>query len=155
MFEQSIENITGFAVGVVSALIGGWDFTLQVLLILIAIDIFTGVFKGLYGYSFTSKQFREGLVTKAGYILILILCFQLDTLMGNTDPVIRTVVTIFYISIEGSSIIENLGAVGVPIPEVIRERLAKLHDIADESVHPVPCVLLLSTFTPLNHINFP
>ena len=73
MFEQSIENITGFAVGVVSALIGGWDFTLQVLLILIAIDIFTGVFKGLYGYSFTSKQFREGLVTKAGYILILIL----------------------------------------------------------------------------------
>lgn len=132
MFEQSIENITGFAVGVLSALIGGWDFTLQVLLILIAIDIFTGVFKGLYGYSFTSKQFREGLVTKAGYILVLILCFQLDTLMGNTDPVIRTVVTIFYISIEGSSIIENLGAVGVPIPEVIRKRLAKLHDIADE-----------------------
>ena len=53
--------------------------------------------------------------------------------MGNTDPVIRTVVTIVYISIEGSSIIENLGAVGVPIPEVIRERLAKLHDIADET----------------------
>ena len=45
MFEQSIENITGFTVGVLSALIGGWDFTLQVLLILIAIDIFTGVFK--------------------------------------------------------------------------------------------------------------
>ena len=132
MIEQSIENVTGFIVGVVSALIGGWDFTLQVLLILIAIDILTGVFKGLYGCAFTSKQFRQGLVTKAGYIIIIMLCFQLDTLMGNTDPVIRTVVTIFYISIEGSSIIENLGAVGVPIPEVIRERLAKLHDIADE-----------------------
>lgn len=132
MIEQSVENVTGFIVGVVSALIGGWDFTLQVLLILIAIDILTGVFKGLYGCAFTSKQFRQGLVTKAGYIIIIMLCFQLDTLMGNTDPVIRTVVTIFYISIEGSSIIENLGAVGVPIPEVIRERLAKLHDIADE-----------------------
>jgi toxin secretion/phage lysis holin len=133
MLEQSFENITGIIIGVVSALIGGWDFTLQVLLILIAIDILTGVFKGLHGFAFTSKQFREGLVTKAGYILILILCFQLDTLMGNTDPVIRTVVTIFYISVEGSSIIENLGAVGVPIPEVIRERLAKLHDVADET----------------------
>lgn len=117
--------------GVVTALIGGWDMTLQVLLILMMADILTGVIKSLYHCKFTSKEFRQGLVSKAGFLIILILCFQLDTLMGNSQPVIRTACAIFYITIEGSSILENLGAMGVPIPSWISKRLASLKGIAD------------------------
>ena len=125
------EKILLAGVGVVTTLIGGWDMTLQVLLILMAVDILTGVIKGLYHGEFTSKQFRQGLISKAGFLLVLILCFQVDTLMGNSDPVIRTTCAIFYITIEGSSIIENLGEMGVPIPKALTKRLAKLKDLAD------------------------
>ena len=118
-------------VGILTTLIGGWDMTLQVLLILMAVDILTGVVKGLYHGEFTSKQFRQGLISKAGFLLVLILCYQVDTLMGNAEPVIRTTCAIFYITIEGSSIIENLGEMGVPIPKALTKRLAKLKDLAE------------------------
>lgn len=118
-------------VGIGSALMGGWHLTLQILLILMFVDIITGVLKGWYSCNFTSKQFRQGLVSKAGFIGVLILCYQMDLLMGNAEPVIRTVCATFYIAIEGTSIIENLGAIGVPIPKFIAERLAKLKNSTD------------------------
>lgn len=125
------DKIVFAGAGVVTTVIGGWDMTLQVLLILMVADIVSGVIKGLYHGEFTSKAFRQGLISKAGFMMVLILCFQVDTLMGNVDPIIRTTCAIFYITIEGSSIIENLGEMGVPIPKVISKRLAKLKDLAD------------------------
>lgn len=129
--EMTYDKIVLAGAGILTTLIGGWDMTLQVLLILMAVDIVVGVFKALYKGKFTSKEFRQGLISKAGFILVLILCFQLDTLMGNAQPVIRTTCAIFYITIEGSSIIENLGEIGVPIPKSVSKRLAKLKDIAE------------------------
>lgn len=129
--EITYDKIVLAGVGVVTTLIGGWDLTLQVLLILMATDIITGALKGWYLHQFTSKAFRQGLASKAGFIIILILCFQLDTLMGNAQPVIRTTCAIFYITIEGTSIIENLGEMGVPIPNALTKRLAKLKDLPE------------------------
>lgn len=118
-------------IGICTTVIGGWHLTLQILFILMAVDVVTGVFKGLYLCDFNSKAFRQGLVTKGGFILVLILCFQMDLLMGNTEPVIRTICATFYIAIEGSSIVENLGMCGVRIPSFIGNRLTKLKEMAD------------------------
>ncbi|MDK0636882.1 phage holin family protein [Clostridium perfringens] len=119
-------------IGILTTLIGGWDLTLQVLLILMATDVVTGVIKGFYKGAFTSKEFRQGLMSKAGFLIVIILCYQVDTLLGNAEPIIRTTCAIFYITIEGSSIIENLGEMGVPIPKALTKRLAKLKDMSDE-----------------------
>lgn len=119
-------------IGILTTLIGGWDLTLQVLLILMATDVVTGVIKGLYKWDFTSRAFRQGLMSKAGFLIVIILCYQVDTLLGNAEPIIRTTCAIFYITIEGSSIIENLGEMGVPIPKALTKRLAKLKDMSDE-----------------------
>ena len=119
--------ITGF-----SYLIGGWDTTLRVLLILMSLDVISGMYKAWIMGIFQSKEFRQGLLTKSGFFLVLILAYQMDLMMGNAEPVIRTITAMFYIGVEGTSLLENLGAIGVPIPKFIRKRLKVFQDNADE-----------------------
>lgn len=125
---MKVEQLYGVAVGCVTTLIGGWDLTLQVMAILIGVDVITGVLKGLQQGKYSSKTFRQGIVTKAGFIVVLILCYQVDVLMNNPQPLVRTACAIFYIGVEGSSIIENLGLMGVPIPETIKKKFIQLQE---------------------------
>lgn len=129
-------NIVGMLVGIFTALLGGWDTALQVLLILMSIDILSGIIKAWYVKElggFSSKKFREGLLNKAAYFLVLILAYQIDVMLGNGEPIIRTGATIYYIAVEGSSLLENMGAMGVPIPSVIKKNLSVLKDLGDKT----------------------
>ena len=125
-------NIAGVSIGVATALIGGWHITLQILLILMVADVVTGLIKGMYQSNFSSSAFRKGLLSKAGFFIVLILCHQIDLLAGNSEPIVRGVGAIFYIAVEGTSIVENLGAIGVPIPSAIKKRLEKLRDSEED-----------------------
>lgn len=131
--EQHLDKILIGGAGVVATIIGGWDMALQVMMILVGIDILTGVCKAFLNHDFASKSFRQGIVSKAGYVVIVILAFQLDKLVGNAQPLFRTATAIFYIAVEGSSIIENLGVMGVPVPKFIAERLVQLKGSVDKA----------------------
>lgn len=135
-------NVASILFGLLTTLIGGWHVTLQVLLILMLVDLGSGIFKALYKKElggFSSRKFREGLIHKASYILVLILAYQLDTLVGTGDTTIRNIICLFYIAVEGTSLIENLGQIGVPIPKFIAKRLTVLRDtISDTGTIDVP-----------------
>ena len=124
--QEHVDKIVIGGAGLVATILGGWDIALQVMVILMGFDVLAGVAKAFINHDFASKNFRQGLVSKAGYIIVVILAFQLDKLMGNAQPVIRTATAIFYIAVEGSSILENLGAMGVPVPKFIADRLVQL-----------------------------
>lgn len=130
MMEQVLERyaqvIGGGIVTALSVLIGGWDMPLQILIMLMGCDILSGLFKAWKEMNFSSRQFREGLMSKAGFFLVIILSYQLDLLISQGQPLIRTACILFYIGVEGVSLLENLGAVGVPIPEAIRKHLTSL-----------------------------
>lgn len=85
--------------------------------------MFTGMFKAWNNGTFRSRNFRQGLFAKAGFLFVLILAYQMDVMAGNSEPIIRTVTAMYYIGVEGTSLIENLGEIGVPIPQVIRKHL--------------------------------
>lgn len=125
---MDIEKVAGWGIGALTLIIGGWDMPLQILLIFMCADLLTGIIKALYKGAFTSKSFREGLMGKAGFIVAIILCYQVDMLLGNATPLVRTAGAIFYIGVEGSSIIENLGQMGVPIPKILSDKLARLNE---------------------------
>ena len=126
--ELISEFMLGGIITLTSLLIGGWDTSLQVLTILMGIDVLTGCWKAWIACEFMSKAFREGLMTKAGFFFVLILAFQIDVMIGNTEPVIRTLVCIYYIGVEGTSLIENIGACGIPIPNIIKRHLKSFQD---------------------------
>ena len=69
---------------------------------------------------------------KAGFFLVIILAFQLDVLLENREPFIRNIAVMFYIGVEGTSLLENLSAVGVPIPNFIKKRLSALQEATDK-----------------------
>lgn len=129
------KEIAGILIAILSYLIGGWDTTMRVLLILMSLDVMSGMYKALITGMFQSKEFRQGLLTKSGFFLVLILAYQMDLMMDNAEPVIRTITAMFYIGVEGTSLLENLGAIGVPIPKFIRKRLKVFQDNADEGSH--------------------
>ena len=126
------EYIFSTIIGVITMLIGGWSLALQILLVLMCVDIISGIIKSLKNNSYSSRQFRQGLFVKSGFFAVLILCYQVDLLLSNGVPVIRNICVLFYIAIEGSSIIENLGAMGVPIPTILVKKFQVLKEQAEQ-----------------------
>lgn len=110
----------------VTAMFGGWDTVFQVFLTCVVLDMITGVVKGFVSRDFSSKRMRQGFGTKFGYFIVIVLATQFDRLMPEDMPLLRTVALWFYIFVEGSSIIENLAQMGVPIPQAIVDRLSAL-----------------------------
>lgn len=127
------DHLIGGALGLVTILIGGWSLGMRILLILVGVDVLTGILKAWQKGSFTSREFRQGLISKLGYIALIIVAYQLDLILQNEIPMVRDIVVIFYIAVEGSSIIENLGLMGVPIPDIIAKKLKVLNDSLTDS----------------------
>ena len=67
----------------------------------------------------------KGIIKKVGYLIIIALSFLLDGIVGDTGA-IRNLVVYFFVANEGISIIENWGAMGLPLPAKILEVLEQL-----------------------------
>ena len=109
---------------VISYIIGGWDTSIQTLLVFMLIDYLTGLGLAILNKSsktkdggLSSKAGLNGIFKKAGMWVVVIIAHRLDVLSGTS--VIKDICTIVLIGNEGLSIIENLGAMGVPIPKVL------------------------------------
>ena len=113
--------------GVLGYLFGGLDILLEVFAMILIIDTVTGMLKHFALGTYESKKFRQGLIKKSGYMLVIILAVQLDRLMGDTGA-LRSALLFLLIANEGTSIIENLGEIGVPFPEPIINSIAILRN---------------------------
>lgn len=113
--------------GVLGYLFGGLDILLEVFAMILIIDTVTGMLKHFALGTYESKRFRQGLIKKSGYMLAIILAVQLDRLMGDTGA-LRSALLFLLIANEGTSIIENLGEIGVPFPEPIINSIAILRN---------------------------
>lgn len=113
----------------ISYFLGGWDTALQTLILLVSIDIATGV---LVGYrvekKFSSKRLREGFMTKVMYLVVIAMGEGLDKVFFQDAPILRTMACWFYVVTEASSVVENLGRLGVPLPKGLVEKLEQLQD---------------------------
>lgn len=117
---------------VIGYLFGGLDTLLEVFCIILILDTFTGMFKYYYKGEYQSKLFRKGLWKKCGYMLAVILAVQLDRLIGDTGA-LRSALLFCLIANEGTSIVENLGQIGVPFPETIINAIYVLKDKGEKN----------------------
>ena len=112
---------------------GSWDLALQVLIVFMILDYGTGV---LYAYltdQLNSEVGFKGLVKKCMILVVLIIGVMLDRIVGNGTWVFRTLVAYFYIANEGISLLENVGNIGIPIPNKMRQALEQLNKDNEES----------------------
>lgn len=123
----NIKNSIFAGIGVfgtaIATLLGGWDTALQTLIIFMAIDYLTGlVVAGVFKNSKKSKNGTInsfagwiGLLKKGITLTIVLMATQLDLLVGT--EIVRNAVIIGFITNESISIIENVGYMGIDIPD--------------------------------------
>ncbi|MCT8975480.1 phage holin family protein [Clostridium sp. CX1] len=109
-------------------LFGAWDTALQILIVFMVLDYCTGLLRGAINKELSSDVGFKGLARKAVIFVVLIVAVSLDRLSNTGTWVFRTLVAYFYIANEGISIIENSAALGLPVPEKLKEVLLQLKE---------------------------
>ena len=114
----------------IGAIWGGINVMIQILIGLTVLDYISGVLKGIYNKKLSSHTAYKGIIKKMGIYIILAMACLIDRALGNDT--LQTVVVGFYISVEGISILENWGGMGLPLPDGIKDTLERLANKEDK-----------------------
>lgn len=136
------KNVLAIFIGIVGAtittLFGGWNVGLTTLVIFMAVDYISGLLvAGVFKTSpksesgaLSSKVGYRGLCKKGMSLLIVLIAYRLDLLVG-TDY-IRDAVVIGFCVNELISIVENAGLMGIPLPPILMKTIDVLVNREDK-----------------------
>jgi toxin secretion/phage lysis holin len=112
-----------------SYLFGGWDTALLTLISFIIMDFITGALASEYGLS--SQRAWKGFKKKLAYLLAVVFGVLVDNWAGQGGNICRNAVIGILCTVEGMSIIENFGKLGVPLPHKLKQLFEVLRSKED------------------------
>ena len=122
---QLFAGLTAAAVGTTfCTLLGGWDMWLQALVYFVIADYVTGLLAAFCLKQLSSEVGARGIAKKVFIFCLVGIAYKIDTLAGT--ELIRVAVCAFYVGIEGISILENAGKIGIPLPDVLMKALVQM-----------------------------
>ena len=98
--------------------------------LIVLIDILTGFLKSLVNKKTTSSKGISGLIKHSTLLLVVCMLYPFCDIYGASG--MADTLLIFYILFYAISIVENLGEMGIPIPEWLRKYIYKLSDEYNE-----------------------
>ena len=119
--ELKISYISAIFGGVGGFLFGKWDLPLKILLAGMMLDYVSGMLKAFYLGEVSSKTGYKGLIKKVGILFTIVVANLTDLILGLT--VFRSAICMFFCMNEFISILENISAMGVPIPDILKDKL--------------------------------
>lgn len=125
--DKVLSSIIAISGSLANYLWGGWDMALRTLLLFMALDYILGVICGVRDKKLSSDTAFKGIFKKVTILIVVAVGVSIDG-VTNADGLIRSLVLFFYIALEGISILENAGRMGVPIPEKLKDALVQLKD---------------------------
>lgn len=131
--------IFGIIGGIIANAFGGWSAALTTLLIFMGVDYLSGlILAGVFHASPKSEDGTlesyagwKGLVRKGMTLLIVLIGARLDLMLGVNY--IRDAMVIAFCVNELLSIIENMGLMGVPMPEILTNAIEMLKSKSEKS----------------------
>lgn len=129
---------------------GGWSPLLTLLLTLLAVDYVTGVLAAAYesaqgtGPGLVSRAGWSGLIRKVLVLVMVMLAHLVDQVLFDQSPIFQTAITLAFCANELLSVVENVGRLGVPMPDAVENMVAALkrksaiEGKVTESVIPLP-----------------
>lgn len=126
-WDKTVSSVIAIFGGLVNYLWGGWDMALRTLLLFMALDYVLGVICGYKEKKLSSEVAFKGILKKITILIIIAVAVALDN-NANTQELIRSMAIFFYVGLEGISILENAGRMGVPIPEKLKDALIQLKE---------------------------
>ena len=127
-----ISYLAGLLGGALGWYFGGLDGLIFALLALSAIDYISGVSAAFAQHELSSSIGFTGIARKVMIFALVGAANIVDKLIFAQADTLRTAVIFFYIANETLSIIENAIKLGVPIPDVLKDKLAQLHNPKSE-----------------------
>lgn len=128
--KQFLTNGISFIITCLTYFLGGFDMALKSLLIIMVIDYLTGVSSAIYNKKLSSKIGFKGIIKKFCYLLVVGLSVVIDNLTGQ-NGIIRSLVIYCFIANDGISIIENMGELGIKLPQKLIDTLEQLKKKGD------------------------
>jgi len=139
LVKAALLTATGAAGSILAQLLGGFDHMLKALIVFMAIDIISGwLAAALFKTSKKTKSGRlsssagfRGLIKKGCVIMLVVVAVHLDGLLG-TNSLTRDAIIIAFSANELLSILENMGNMGVKLPNALTNALDMLGKPKDE-----------------------
>lgn len=129
-FITTIKLYIAIVGGAIAGLFGGCDMILKALICFVCVDYLTGTVRAIKERKLNSRTGFIGLLKKALIFTVVLLAHVLDEVTGI--GALRSMAVLFYISNEGISILENLGKLGIPYPQKLKDILEQLEDKDDD-----------------------
>lgn len=108
-------------------LLGSFDQALLILLSLSIIDYFAGISKAFINKDLSSSQGYKGIIKKLGIFVAVSVAYLIDQIIG-TNSTLRVMSVYWFAFMEAISILENLQACGVILPDFLILRLRQAKD---------------------------
>lgn len=124
-------------------LFGGVKF-IDLLLVLMLLDIITGIFKALKNGNLWSRKSLFGYARKILVLIVIIVANIIDQVLSLSGTLTFATV-LFYIANESLSIVENMAQLGVLVPQQLAEKL-KVIESAQHEKERVPTEILEELF---------
>lgn len=107
---------------------GPFDALILTLVAVVCIDYITGIVKAVILKELSSGIGFRGLMKKMFIFALVALATVIDGMIPAAKDTIRTAVIAFYVANEGISILENAGAIGLPMPKALKSALERLQE---------------------------
>lgn len=112
--------------GFIGWFVGGFDGFMYALLVFVVIDYISGVMVAVVDRQLSSEIGFRGIFKKVLIFALVGIGNIVDVYLIKNGSAIRTAIIFFYISNEGISFLENVGKIGLPIPEKLKSILKQL-----------------------------
>ena len=119
--EFKINYIGAVIGGIGGFLFGSWDLPLKILLTGMILDYISGMLKAFYLGQVSSRKGYRGLIKKTGILFTVVVANLTDLILGLT--VFRSAICMFFCMNEFISVLENTAEMGVPIPDILKDKL--------------------------------
>lgn len=105
----------------------------NVLILFIILDYISGIFRAIVEQKLSSQIGYKGILRKIFILVIISVSYLIDEyiIMAETKSM-TLIVTMFYISNEGISILENANKIGIPIPNKLKQVLLSVRNEENE-----------------------
>lgn len=101
---------------------------LYVLSLLMVLDYITGVCVAIHRKKLSSKIGFRGISLKVVIFIVLSICHIMDQFLLGDGTTIQSMTILFYCSNEIVSILENSVAIGLPLPQKLKDILLNLKE---------------------------
>ncbi|WP_336636838.1 phage holin family protein [Lysinibacillus fusiformis] len=124
-------SFIGGSMAWIAYLMGGIDHLIKALVIFMVIDYSLGFMVSLVVKNTNSKKMFVGLLKKTAMGLMVIAAVQLDS-ATESGNLMRNAMILFLIGMEGISMIENLGKLGIKVPKFLANAFKQLQNDNDD-----------------------